>query len=134
VVPPVPQLLEVVPVTHVPLAQQPPSQLVASHVAATQPPSWQLSVGQLVQAAPPPPQLLAEVPGWHCPVASQQPLGQLLALHALTQVLCGEHEPALQDSQVTPFFPQAVPLLPPRHTPLWQHPRQVAGPQALSHV
>ena len=117
---------------HAPLAQHPPSQLVASQVAATQPPSWQLSVGQLVQAAPPPPQLLAVVPGWQTPVASQQPLGQEAALHALTQAFIRQ-VPVPHDSQVMPPLPHAVSLCPPTHTPPWQQPlAQVVASQSTS--
>lgn len=63
VAPPEPQLVGAVPAWQRPLLQQPVVQVVASQVAVTQPPSWQLSEVQVEQLAPLPPQLLGEVPG-----------------------------------------------------------------------
>jgi hypothetical protein len=89
---------------HVPLAQQPVGQIVASQTQApltqwlpivhgplvfpqTHVPLTQLLVrrgSQLKQVPPAVPQKLVLVPGWQAPLASQQPLGQLVAsqIHA----------------------------------------------------
>lgn len=74
------------------------------------------------------------MPGWQAPCASQQPLGQVEALHWVTQAFCWQL-PSPQLRQAMPPVPHAVSELPPRHTPPWQQPLgQLAGPHASSHA
>jgi hypothetical protein len=116
------------------LKQQPEGQVVESQIAAMQPPSWQLVLpAQAPHEAPPLPQLLGEVPGWQTPSASQQPLGQVAALHCVTQAFCMQL-PRPQLRQAMPPLPHAASLVPLRHTPPWQQPfAQFEGPHASSH-
>ena len=75
-----------------------------------------------MQLVPGAPQLLPEVPGWQVPTESQQPVGQVVALQMAATHTFIWQVPEPQDWHVTPFFPQASVLVPPRHTPFWQQP------------
>ena len=103
-------------------------------MASEQPPSSQVPEGQAAQLAPEVPQLLGELPAWQTPMESQQPPSQLFTSHSAATQTFILQVPVPQLWQVMPFFPHAVTLLPPRQTPPWQQPGQLAGPQALSHA
>jgi hypothetical protein len=102
----------------------------------TQAPCEQTSLidPQSLQLFPPIPHALVAAPPTHAPLASQQPE------HVPGPHGCAKHAPFVQEAPLVAQFwhaPPPVPhavLCPPRpHTPPWQHPLQVTGPQVASH-
>jgi len=84
--PPVPQALSPVPVTHLPLlSQQPVGQVLESHFAVTVSHLLLLQkspVVHLTQLPPALPQADSWLPATHFPELSQQPVGHVLGLQA----------------------------------------------------
>jgi hypothetical protein len=118
--PPVPQAVVFVPVSHLPeLSQQPLAHVEGLHVTPSHPPDMQESPGgQARHALPPLPHAVVLVPVSHVPEASQHPVGQVVSSHgAVLQVPAVQASPDAHVTHAAPPVPHSLVVEPDSQKP-----------------
>lgn len=112
----VPQVLVLLPLTHVEPWQQPEGQVLALQLETHAVPLHTWPAPHAPHWLPPLPHALVDVPARHT-VPLQQPDGHVVALQVgATHWPATQLKPEPHDTQLLPLPPHAMPVLPARHT------------------